>query len=222
VLDVGCGTGALAAALAEHAHAKVWGVEPSEAMRDVARARLPRGVGVRSGRAESLPFRDGWFDGVVFSLVAHLVDRVRAFPEAARVLAPGGRIVVATFAHAHFEIYWLARYFPSIAAIDRARFPTEDALAGELAVAGFGPVRSERISSSYAITRAHALERIRGRHISTFDLISPEELEAGTRRAERELPDEIEVRLEQVVVAAAQSLDAGTNDTTVVPTSPGV
>lgn len=203
VLDVGCGTGALLAALAERANAKVWGVEPSDEMRGVARARLPAGIGLRSGRAESLPFRDDWFDGVTFSLVVHLIDRSAAFAEAARVLAPGGRVVVATFAHDHFATYWAATFFPSIPQIDRARFPTEAGLEAELRAAGLGAIESERLSSRHTITREHALERIRGRNISTFHLLDPAEVEAGTARAEAELPAEIEVRLEQCVVAAA-------------------
>ena len=204
VLDVGCGTGALAAALAERARARVWGVEPSAEMRAVARARLPRTVGIRSGTAEALPFRDAWFEGVVFSLVVHLVDRDQAFAEAARVLAPAGRVVIATFAPEHFETYWAARFFPSIGEIDGKRFPTEQELEDELASAGFTHSTGERISSRHSITRQLALERIRGRHISTFDLLDPEELREGTLRAERELPAEVEVVLEQLVLAAAR------------------
>ena len=53
------------------------------------------------------------------------------------------------------------------------------------------------------LTREHALDRIHGRHISTFDLLDADELREGTLRAERELPAQVEVRLEQLVVAAA-------------------
>jgi ubiquinone/menaquinone biosynthesis C-methylase UbiE len=192
----------MAAALAEHARAKVWGVEPSPEMLAVARARLPRTVGVRSGRAENLPFRAAWFDGVVYSLVVHLVDRPRAFAEAERVLAPGGRVVVATFAHQHFETYWAARYFPSIAEIDRGRFPTESQLVEGLAEAGFSDVTREQLSSHRSITRKHALDRIHGRNISTFALLDANELREGILRAERELPAMVDVHLEQLVVAA--------------------
>jgi ubiquinone/menaquinone biosynthesis C-methylase UbiE len=204
VLDVGCGTGTLLAALADQAHAKAWGVEPSEEMRSVARGRVPRGVGVRDGRAEVLPFRDGWFDAIVFSLVIHLVDRGRALAEAARVLADGGRIVIATFAHEHFDTYWAAGFFPRIGEIDRARFPSEMQLAEELGAAGFTSLVAERMSSHHEITREHALERIRGRHISTFDLLDEDELRQGTARAELELGEKVDVRLEQLVVAAVR------------------
>jgi ubiquinone/menaquinone biosynthesis C-methylase UbiE len=202
ILDVGCGTGTLAAALSDRAAAKVWGVEPSAEMRSVARSRLERKIGLRDGTAEALPFRDAWFEAVVFSLVVHLIDRGRAFAEAARVLEPRGSVVVATFAHEHFDTYWAARFFPSIGEIDRKRFPSQRQLESELTAAGFRDVVAERLSSAHTITREHALDRIRGRHISTFDLLDEAELRTGTLQAEKELPPELEVRLEQLVVVA--------------------
>jgi ubiquinone/menaquinone biosynthesis C-methylase UbiE len=203
VLEVGCGTGQLSAALAERAGARVWGVDAEPRMLEVARERVPRGVGLREARAEELPFRDGWFERVVLRLVLHLVDRPRALAEARRVLAPGGRLVVATFDPAHFDAYWANRLFPSLEAFDRARFTTAAELERELRNAGFADVRLERLSQRDELTRAEALERIRGKHISTFDLLSEEEHRHGLARAERELPERVEVALEWLVAVAS-------------------
>lgn len=203
VLDIGCGTGTLAAALAERALARVWGVDPSAEMLAVARARVPRAVGLRQGRAEELPFRDGWFDAVVLSLVVHLLDRRRAFAEAARVLAPGGRIGIATFAPEHFDSYWLNPWFPGIAQVDRRRFPTPPELERELGEAGFADLRFARLVWTGALTREAALERIRGRHISSFDLLDEEAIRVGSERAERELPELVETTLVQLVAGAS-------------------
>ena len=200
VLDVGCGTGRLAAALAEEAHAKVWGIDGSAEMVAVARETLPVGVGVRRGGAERLPFRDGWFDRVTMSLVLHLVDRTLALAEARRVVTGDGRVAISTFHPDHFASYWLLPYFPSIRRIDEARFPTPDDMARELAAAGFPGFTSRRLTGQLELGRRDALARIRGRHISTFDLLSPEELAEGTARAERELPDRVAVHLERLVV----------------------
>lgn len=202
VLDVGCGTGRLLQALVERAHARAWGVDASEEMLRVARESLPATVGLRHGRAEELPFRDGWFERLTMSLVVHLVDRPRAFAEARRVTGRDGRLAIATFAPAHFDAYWLNPWFPSIEALDRVRFPTGDDLRGELAAAGFEDVTTVPVSSVEEIDRETALARIRGRHISTFDLLPPEEVRAGTARAERELPATVAIRLEQLVVIA--------------------
>jgi SAM-dependent methyltransferase len=202
VLDVGTGTGTLATALAERYACKVWAVEPSPEMLEIARGRVPRGVGLKLGSAEALPFKDRWFERAAMRLVVHLLDRPRAFAELHRVLKPGGILAIATFDPSHFAGFWLNRLFPSLEAIDRARFPEPEPLQRELAAAGFDDVRFERLRHARTMDRLTALSRIRGRHISTFDLLDDEELAAGTERAERELPERVEVRLEWLLAVA--------------------
>jgi ubiquinone/menaquinone biosynthesis C-methylase UbiE len=204
VLDVGCGTGTLAAWLAEHAAAKVWGVDPSPEMLDVARRKVPAGVGLKEGRAEALPFRDGWFERVVMMLVLHHVDRVRALAEVRRVLGEGGRLVIGTFAPAQFDDYYLARFFPSIPVVDRARFETPEQLGNLLRDAGFADVEEHRLEQRVQLSRATVLARVRGKHISTFQLIPEDEYAAGLARVERELPASVESRAHWLVVAAAE------------------
>ncbi|HTZ07184.1 MAG TPA: methyltransferase domain-containing protein [Gaiellaceae bacterium] len=202
VLEVGCGTGLLAAALAERTAARVWAVDAEPEMVAIARERLPQDAGVRVGSAEELPFRDAWFERAVMRLVIHLVDTERALPELRRVLAPGGRAVVATFDPSHFDGFWLNRLFPSLEAIDRARFPDPAELCRGFEDAGFASTRVVPLAQRREIDRATALERIRGRHISTFDLLEEDEVAAGTARAERELPERVPVRLEWAIVVA--------------------
>jgi SAM-dependent methyltransferase len=189
VLDVGCGTGRLAAALAESS--RVWAVDPSPEMLEVARSRAP-GVRFKHGHAEALPFKDGWFERATMWLVAHLVDRPAAFAEIRRVLASGGRLAIATFDPSYFGVFWLRDYFPAMEAIDRARFPTSDELEGELCLAGFQGPAFVRLSRRGTLSREDALRKIRGRHIATFDLIADNEYTEGLERAERELPERIE------------------------------
>jgi ubiquinone/menaquinone biosynthesis C-methylase UbiE len=203
IVDIGCGTGQLAAALVERAHAKVWGVDPSAEMVAVARERVPRGVGVRQAHAESLPFRDAWFDRATMALVVHLLDRPSAFAEARRVVGPAGRLAIATFHPYHFDTYWLNEMFPRIAEIDRARFPGESELTAQLVAAGFAAVQCSRVSSTEELDRETALARVRGRHISTFDLLDPDEIRLGTERAETSLPERIVTRFEQLIVIAS-------------------
>ena len=188
VLDIGCGTGRLATRLAEQHGARVWGVDPSPQMLDVARARAPRGVGFKLGRAEDLPFKDGWFDRATMWLVAHLLDRPAAFAEARRVVAADGRFALATFDPAYFDNFFLNRLFPSLETIDRARFPLHDELRDELRAAGFREVRLTELHQAAATTRHEALEKIEGRFISTLRLLDEDEFREGLERAAARAP----------------------------------
>src|SRR6202011_1464955 len=172
------------AALADRG-ARVWGVEPSPEMAAVARSRVST---VKVAPAEKLPFKDGWFERAVMWLVFHLVDRPRAFAEVRRVLGPDGRLVIATFDPAHFDRYWLNRFFPSLEAIDRARFPGPGDLTRELETAGFGSVRLVSLRQRAAIDRESALERVRGRFISPLQLLDEDEYASGLKKMEQELP----------------------------------
>jgi len=199
VLDVGSGTGRFAAALSQRA--KVWGVDESPQMLEVARKRALE-VRFKEASAYALPFKDGWFDRATMWLVVHLLDRPRAYAEIRRVLASGGRIAVATFDPSYFGLFWFRDYFPSMEEIDRARFPARDDFEAELTAVGFREPSFLRISQRATVTRGVALERIRGKHIATFDLISDDEYRAGLERAETELPDQVNYRQEWLIAAA--------------------
>jgi SAM-dependent methyltransferase len=201
VLDVGCGTGRFAIALAERG-ARVWGVDPSEDMLHQARSNAAGKATFKQARAEALPFKDGWFERAVLRLVVHLVERPQAFRELARVLGPGGRIVIATFAPSSFEDFWVARAFPEVVEIDRRRFPEQDELVDELGLAGFANVSTRLLAQKGRLTRAEALERIRGRYISTLRLLDEQAFADGLARAARELPDPVDDAREWLVVTA--------------------
>lgn len=97
VLDVACGTGALACVAADRVapDGAVVGLDPNPEMLAVAR-RKRTCVEWREGRAESLPFAEASFDRVVsqFGLM-FFDDRAAALREMRRVLRPGGRMAVA-------------------------------------------------------------------------------------------------------------------------------
>lgn len=98
--DLGCGTGSLTEVLAPFVR-RVIGVDRSEAMLEAGRERLAsRGnldnVELRRGELESLPLDDDALDVAVMYLVLHyVVEPERVLSEVARVLRPGGRLLVA-------------------------------------------------------------------------------------------------------------------------------
>jgi SAM-dependent methyltransferase len=92
VLDLGAGTGKLTRLLVA-AFDRVVAVEPADAMRQMLLEMCP-GVEALSGSAEAIPLPDATADAVFAAQSFHTFDATRAIAEIARVLRPGGAIVL--------------------------------------------------------------------------------------------------------------------------------
>ena len=97
-LDAACGTGRHAAELVRRGH-RVIGVDSSPDMLERARDRVP-GADFRGGDLRSLPLPGDHADVIVCALaLVHLRDLAPAFAEFARVLRPGGHLIVTDVHH---------------------------------------------------------------------------------------------------------------------------
>jgi ubiquinone/menaquinone biosynthesis C-methylase UbiE len=96
ILDAGCGSGPLSAALRDRG-ALVTGIDASAGMLALARQRLGDDADLHLvDLSDPLPFDDGTFDDVVASLVLHyLQDWGPTLAELRRVLRPGGRLIAS-------------------------------------------------------------------------------------------------------------------------------
>ena len=185
-LDVGSGTGRFTPALAR-AFGPVTGVEPAARMREVAEAQS-RHPDVRyvAGAAEEMPVPSGSADyALMFLSWHHVQDKNTAARELARVLRPGGRLLLrANFSDHHPRPWWLGQ-FPRGYEADAALFqPLHEVIAMFTAagwrVASFGTVTEP----SYG-TRGDMLGRLRLRTLSFFAQLTPDEVEDGLRRLEQ-------------------------------------
>ncbi|MGO1117565.1 class I SAM-dependent methyltransferase [Rhodovibrionaceae bacterium A322] len=94
LLDIGCGEGRFCRLLSGKGIERT-GIDPVHPFIDLAAQKDPTGRYL-TGFAETLPFAEESFDMVVFYLTLIDIDDLdRAFKEAARVLKPGGRILIA-------------------------------------------------------------------------------------------------------------------------------
>ena len=108
VLDVGCGTGAVLELLnGEYPNKRLVGLDLTPGMIDVARAKQLDNVRFVVGDAEALPFGSQSFDAVLCSnSFHHYPHPEKFFSEAARVLRPGGRLILRDYTSNDFVV-WL-------------------------------------------------------------------------------------------------------------------
>lgn len=159
VLDVACGTGDLCRSLAAAGYAPI-GADFSAGMLAAARADAP----LVRGDALMLPIPDAALDGLTCGFALRNFTDLRAFfGEAARVVRPGGRIALLEVAEPEGRVlrtghaFYFRRVVPFVGRLlsDReayaylpastAYLPTTDALLDQIASAGFGETRRERL-----------------------------------------------------------------------------
>jgi SAM-dependent methyltransferase len=188
-VDVGGGRGDHAAVLAATGALTVV-VDRSPAM---ARACRERGLPAVVGDGRHLPLAEGTADLVYFHLSLHYGGWEAMLGEAARVLRPGGLVAAWTFSREHFRHSLLARWFPSIAPIDEARFPDPDLLCARLWALRLEGVN--QVAETETVTRRAGdwEAAVRAGFISTLQLLDPAEIEAGLAGFHEEHPDPDEV-----------------------------
>jgi len=161
-------------------------VDPSRAMTQEA---VRRSLFVVRAAAEALPFSDGAFGLVYFHLSIHHADWRRALAEAARVLRSNGEVWIWTLGAEHHRTSFLARWFPSVVAIDTARFPEPATLIDSLGDAGLELRTIDREEEVVQRRAGDWQAAVEAGFISTLQLLEPSELSQGLASFRRAHPD---------------------------------
>jgi len=160
-LDVACGTGDLTLELAARVgeRGEVVGCDFSASMLELARRKAP-GIQFDQANALELPYPDDAFDAATVGFGArNFSDLRQGLAEMARVVRPGGRVVVLEITNPQrpplswFHRVWFDRLVPMLGRVTGQadaysylpnsvrRFPAPEELAGTLASVGLGRIR---------------------------------------------------------------------------------
>ncbi|TDU86805.1 methyltransferase family protein [Kribbella voronezhensis] len=182
VLDLGSGIGRFTPALADTFGGPVYGVEPSARMREIATTTASHpNVTYLDGSAEAIPLPDASCDlALLFLSFHHFSDKVRALREVARVLRPGGVVLLRSqFSDRMPELHWY-RYFPSARRVDAAMYLSLEEVRALAAEAGLVPAAEPRwVQAETPGTLRASYERVKHRAYSTFEHLPPDEIESG-------------------------------------------
>ena len=144
ILDAACGTGRYSTVLTDQGH-RVIGVDQSGAMLDIARQKLPS-ADFREGDLTALPLPARSVDAVVCALaLVHIPDVASALREFARVLRPGGRVIISDVHPFLVMLGW------------QAQFPVQDGRDGQDPRRGFMRLHCHLASESPSAATAAGL-----------------------------------------------------------------
>ena len=178
IVDLGCGTGRFSAPLARRFGAGVLGVDPSEKMLALARAKaMPDGVTFAIGSAEAIPCADASVDLIFMSMVFHhFTSRERAVNECGRALRDGGLVCVRNGTRDRAWPY--EDYFPNYRSV-LAHMPAAAEIARAFVDAPFHELTHEVVRHTMANSLAELADKATYRADTTLLRLADSDFESG-------------------------------------------
>ena len=189
VLDLGSGIGRFTPALAETFGGPAYGVEPSARMREVAVATAAHpAVTYLEGAAERISLPNSSCDlALLFLSFHHFQDQLAGLRELARVMKPGGVVLLRSqFADLMPDLFWY-RYFPSARRVDADMYLPIEQVRRLAEQAGLvADAEPSWVSTEAPRTLRSSYERVKLRALSTFEHLPETEIKAGFAQFERD------------------------------------
>ncbi|WP_455393238.1 class I SAM-dependent methyltransferase [[Eubacterium] cellulosolvens] len=189
LLDMGCGTGNYTAALSKTSK-NIIGIDNSTGMIRQARAKFPT-LQFICGDIMSIPFKSEILDGAMAVQVLHHVGNKEKFlQETYRVLRKGSYFAIHTCSHKQLLAFWFCHYFPEGLEKEIERIPDTNVIASLLENAGFSDIGTERCYQDIVVakeTPEQYLDKNYRDGISTFSLITEEEIQAGCEKLREDI-----------------------------------
>ena len=183
-IDLGSGTGRFTPALAETFGGPVYGVEPAARMRETAQAQAAHPqVTYLAGEAEHIPLPDAAADFVLMFLSFHHVpNQPAAAREIARVVKPGGRVILRSTFKERIPDHWWRGFFPRSWAVEKAMFFSTAEAKAMFEAAGFTLEETVHLEVPFEGDLAEAVEKLHLRAVSVFEHLTSQELDEGFAR----------------------------------------
>jgi len=182
ILDLGCGTGRFAKALAARFRARVIGLDPSTKMLTQARDRGGGATFYANATAESLPLAADSVDMVFLSMVFHhFTDRARAASECHRVLRSGGRVFLRAGSSDRISDYPYVPFFPTSRPVLERTLPSIAVQSEVFQGAGFHRIAATFVVQQIAENYKAYADKLAAGGDSVLATLDPEEFAAGLK-----------------------------------------
>jgi ubiquinone/menaquinone biosynthesis C-methylase UbiE len=195
VLDFGCGTGNYTCAIKKLTGANVFGVEPSDGMREKAQKKGTE-IQFVKGDHTSIPFEHDFFDFIYMTDVIHHVPDLRTmFTEFSRVLKPMGMVCILTESHKQIESRFWSEYFPSTVRAEKERYTDICEIISLANGCGFS-VDETVITDSEKVfpISSDFVQLVENKGFSMFRFICEEDFEKGLKRLREDYRNKVLIK----------------------------
>jgi ubiquinone/menaquinone biosynthesis C-methylase UbiE len=195
VLDFGCGTGNYICAIKQLTNANIFGVEPSDGMREKAQEK-GKDIIFRKGDHSSIPFDNNFFDFIYMTdVIHHIPDLNSMFSEFFRVLKSNGKICILTESYKQIEARFWSAYFPTTVIAEKERYPDISTIIGVANGCGFEVDENVITDNEQSIEISpEFINLVENKGYSMFRLISDKEFEEGLSKLKKDYNNRLKIK----------------------------
>ena len=189
ILEIGCGTGNYAVAIANITEAQVYGMDQSEGMLEKAMAK-GSGVKFAKGNAVALErFEDNYFDVIyMVDVIHHIKDIKTMFNNIYRVLRTEGTVFIFTDSYENIKNRLTTKYFPETLEVELNRYQSTEEIFEAMKDNGFINIKADNLDVVCDEEAGEKLVKIAEKQgYSMFNLISQEAIDRGIERLKENL-----------------------------------
>jgi len=192
VLDFGCGTGNYACVMKKLTGANVFGVEPSDGMRQKAQEKSKE-IQFRKGDHAFIPFDNNFFELIYMTDVIHHVPDISVmFTELYRVLKLNGKVCILTESHEQIEARFWSAHFPATVTAEKQIYPVISEIVSSASQCGFllEDIIKTDCRQSFTIS-PEFVNTVENKGFSMFHLISDEDFSNGLKRLKEDYENKV-------------------------------
>ena len=176
-------------------NANVFGVEPSDGMREKAQEKGAE-INFKKGDHAHIPFDNEFFDLIYMTdVIHHVPDLNSMFTEFHRTLKPGGKVCILTESHNQIETRFWSAYFPTTVTAEKERYPDISNIIFAAKQCSLSVIENVNTDSEHTLTISlDFVKLVENKGFSMFRLISDEEFSDGLTRLKKDYENKVEIK----------------------------
>lgn len=189
VLEIGCGTGNYAVAIANLTEAQIYGTDQSEGMLEKAVAKSSKVEFVKGDAVTLEEFEDNYFDVIyMVDVIHHIKDIKTMFKNIYRLLRKEGTVFIFTDSYENIKNRLTTKYFPETLEVELNRYQSTEEIFEAMRNNNFIDIKPDNLDMGCDKNAGEKLIKLAEKQgYSMFNLISQEAIDRGIESIRQDL-----------------------------------